>query len=606
MRRVLTIIAFLALAAPAAAEGGRIVASSGDYDLYARHGKGSKICISVLGPDEYQSEGECATPTSPFHPVRVFSYRRSAPLGMAVPESVARVTAGDASADAIAVDGFPRARFVLLAGAAPSALVRFQDASGALIGAARPEFAFRASRGETVFRARDARIGLRRDFELEPTPLQLDRTVAETCLYVVVSRAGTDDCTLDRDLGSFDVDVIDGCAPAQGVLYGIVGPRVHRVEAVLGSGRRLRVRTAALAAGPARLLAVSLPRGEAVRSVRALGAPGRERIGAPPAGFPCADDDQTSTLYSYAEDGFGRSGKALTAPVTVAQAGGRSLRVADGRRHTELCSGLGRLSCAVPPVDSYYASLDRSGRIASGVLARDVARVDLTLSSGLILQAPTTDGAAYTGRFAGKVRFLAVELPAGVAVKRAVARGQDGRALGPLFADDFHEHRTRRPVEPDLKLVRGRFEFDGGVRTFACLQPRHPQAPSVEQGICDYSPLITTRAVVRCSTRRAIVYGRLWSGASVRLLLADGSTLRPRVRRFPGIGRVWTAVLPRTVGLRALRYRNGPGRRPFRIPPAARQCGYEDQFEFYDDRTRNATVRAGDPRPPLNARTVAR
>jgi hypothetical protein len=65
---------------------------------------------------------------------------------------------------------------------------------------------------------------------------------------------------------------------------------------------------------------------------------------------------------------------------------------------------------------------------------------------------------------------------------------------------------------------------------------------------------------------------------AVTLELAGGERLHPRVRRVRGLGRVWTAILPRHQQLRALRYTGKLGTRPFRVLPAARQCGYENQI----------------------------
>jgi hypothetical protein len=551
-----------------------VVARSHGYVLEAeRHGG---LCLTLRG-GRFTSNGSCGTPpTSPFHPLQI-SATSPGPVGLAVPATVAQVDIGGRRVDTVAASGFG-SRFALIARADPELLMRMYDASGTLIGAARNEDHFSpVDTGTPVFRRPFAAIRAVRTFELEPNPLELDRTVPETCVSIQhPNDSGESTCTLDRLLDRSQLSVEPGCGP-RAVLYGLVEARARRATITLGSGRALRVRTRALPPrlGPGRLLVARIPRGEAVRFVRAGDA--FRRLGVPPTALPCSDDGvSTDLVYAYSEGG-GRG--PVAAPVTVAEAGGHALRAADGPG-TVLCIGIDtqrRESCETPPVDAYYPFLRRSGDVLFGVLSRDVATVEVVLASGRRVTAQTTEGPAYTGRYAGLVRFVALTVPAGSFVKRAVLRDGAGRRLGRAFADEPRDgHPRTRPLPPGLELERSTYHQGARAQHITCVRARHPQSVEGTFGICsDGGPVVQATATVACHPRRAVLFGTLPRHArGVVLSLAGGSSLRARVRAVRGLGRLWTAVVPRPAKVTAMAY-PGSAARPLRLLPAARQCGYD-------------------------------
>jgi hypothetical protein len=588
MRRALVAVALALVAVPsAAAQNGRIVVSANGYDLYARHDNRGRVCLAVLGRSSGTSDGPCQRVFSAFHPVQTFAFGRRAAIGLAVPGTVTRVTAAKRAFDTVAVDGFSE-RFALISRTRPDELLRFYDAGGTLVGAARDPYAsFKLHGGTPVFRAPGARVSATRSYDLEPTPLVFDRTLPKTCLVVRVQNSGTDVCVQDGDLDEVSVQVATACAPARSLLYGLVPPGARGVRAVLGSGRRFAVR-ARSAPGPARVVAASLPRGEAVRSVRILddrgSVIGRDNLGAPPGGLPCRDVDGGTSVGLFAVDALRGDGrKPIAAPVVVAEGGGRSLRAADGRG-ADLCvalSGQRRFNCATPPVDAAFTFGEQRGRVVSAVLSRDVATVTLELDTGSVIEAVTTEGPAYSGRYAGLVRFLAAELPAGADVRRAIPRDAEGRRIGRIYVDSGTTQRSRHPFAAGLVVERETYG-QGGRST--CLRPRHALSELGSVGLCSAFARLGPQALisVSCRPRRAVVFGRLSRAIrSVVLQLSDGARLQPRVRRVRGLGRVWSAVLPRDERLRALRYSGRLGTRPLRVLPAARQCGYEDQTHAF-------------------------
>lgn len=582
------VFAFVALGAPvAAAPAGVIVATEGKYDLYARHGAHGGVCLSLLGPRQGSGDSGCQHVYSPFNPAQAQSYSgRSAPTGLAVPASVARVTAGDASFDTIAADGFD-VRFALVTGAARDALLRYYDEGGALIGASQSVTGsyLNRGRGRTIFRAGAVTIAARRSSELASTPLEYDRTVKTTCVSIGSRRGSSASCIADEDLTPSNVSIEPACAPSRELAYGLIARRVRRVELTLGDGSVLKLRPRSLPAGlgPGRLVAGRVPRGLAVRSARAIGAGGavigRRTLGYPPSGLPCPRDDSGSGFaIGYAELDASAE-RPVAEPVTVAEAGGRALRVADGAGVT-LCSGLAKLSCGVPPVDATYGYLERHGRVISGLLSPDVATVTFQLGDGTAQEAATTTGDAYTGRYAGRVRFVAAQLPAGAEVKVGVPRNAAGARVGRVFVDPLHSGVHRHRFAVGLEIVD--YDYDAGSHV-RCLAPRGSAGVlALVSGLCSYGARAvgtSATAAVTCAPRRVVVYGSLRGRRRVALVLRDGRVVRPAVRRVARLGRIFSAVLPRDAGLAALRFRGPGGRRAFRVAPAASQCGYVQSLD---------------------------
>jgi hypothetical protein len=222
--------------------------------------------------------------------------------------------------------------------------------------------------------------------------------------------------------------------------------------------------------------------------------------------------------------------------------------------------------------------------VLSGVLSRDVARVDLQLFDGRTIRAPVTDGPAYTGRYAGLVRFVAIALPEGAFVRRASARDADGRRLGLVFVEGGRTRTIRHHKPPGLVLTRTRTTSEGHTRTFVCLQLRHTHGLLGRIGLCDYGDgrQVETRLSVQCTPRQAVLFGSLPRGSSeVSLILRGGARRAVAVRRYRGLGRVWVTALPRHARVMAIDYGRRAQRLPFRVLPAARQCGYDDLREAF-------------------------
>jgi hypothetical protein len=259
----------------------------------------------------------------------------------------------------------------------------------------------------------------------------------------------------------------------------------------------------------------------AVRFARGLAADGTvvgtRRVGTGPTGIACPED-RGNSVYAFLGFYGGLGGRPKTTPVSVAEAGGHSLRVADGHG-VKLCSGLGKLHCQVPPVDAYGAELRRRGRVVGGILAGDVASVDLRLSTGLTQSAETTDGAAYTGRYAGHLRFLAAELPAGAFVTSAIAHDVKRRRLGAVYVYSLRVSTQRRQVRPGLVLRRTAFSNEGDASTTTCLAPKHAQS-RVSEGLCTFGtrPISGGQAFasVSCKPRRAVLAGSLTAARCAR------------------------------------------------------------------------------------------
>src|SRR5215211_2587868 len=217
--------------------------------------------------------------------------------------------------------------------------------------------------------------------------------------------AGSGWCTGDAE--NF-VTVAPAC-DVPDLVSGIVSAGVERVRLTLGTGGELDLASRDLPAafGERRVFAGPVAGREAIRAAAALDASGvvvaRRTLGTPPGG-QCPGEDQGN-------DNAGGDMRPTTAPlgaVPVATAAGESLVAAD--RGETLCVAFGALRarvCPPPPVDSDRPRLQRRGGAVGGVLSRDAARVTLRLDRGGPVTLATTDGPAYTGRWAGKVRFFA-------------------------------------------------------------------------------------------------------------------------------------------------------------------------------------------------------
>ena len=215
--------------------------------------------------------------------------------------------------------------------------------------------------------------------------------------------------------------------------------------------------------------------------------------------------------------------------------------------------------------------------MVAGALSRDAARITLQLDRGKAIDVPTTDGAAYTGRWAGKVRFFAAPVPSGRAVTGAIVRNAAGAIIGvsPKGVPLVHVHRTVLARRGAIGLQRVRRTGEQPcVTAFATeLPPASSFCTDPNPGTpIDSAPLPYRAAItVACAPRQAVAYGRMPDRLPPpQILLEGGRTVRSRTIALSGED-AWVAFLPDAAvrGLRA-----GKRRVALSLPPASRQCGY--------------------------------
>jgi hypothetical protein len=220
--------------------------------------------------------------------------------------------------------------------------------------------------------------------------------------------------------------------------------------------------------------------------------------------------------------------------------------------------------------------------VVFGVLSQDVASLELRLTTGRTKHVRTIAGRRYRGRLAGHIRFALTALPAGVLIRRAIARDAGGHSLGRVFVVG-ESTSTAVPVVPGLDLHVDRYTIEGGRGgRSVCLRPKPPLGFAGDFGVCaSRFPFPMVAANVSCTPRRTIVYGTLPRGATgVRV-----GRFRPVVQRFPKLGRAWVITLPADIGARTVRFLGHlrptrfegkpPARWRLHLPPASRQCGYD-------------------------------
>jgi hypothetical protein len=270
--------------------------------------------------------------------------------------------------------------------------------------------------------------------------------------------------------------------------------------------------------------------------------------------------------------------------VAVASAGGAALLVAD--QGETLCVGIGALeagTCPPPPFDSDQPALLRQGETVAGALSRDAARITLEFDRGKDLTVPTTDGPAYTGRWAGGVRFFAAQIAAGREVTGAVVRNAAGTIIG-VSTTGIRQPRVHRTVlakqgaqSVDLVRTTGEqpcvtaFSSDlPNVPSF-CTDP-HPGTP-IDGPVNRYSAAIT----VPCDPRQAMVYGRFPDKSPApRVILEGKRVIRSRTFSLRGED-AWVAFLP-DAAVESLRA--GDQSVPLHLPPASVQCGCSAHRSF--------------------------
>lgn len=606
----------LALLVPAAPAGAAEVARIPGGSLDVHDGKGAEFCVRLSDTASEFEGGESTCERAPWRPRRsiVLTWVGGGerPLvGGAVP---AAITRGEAELsdgrrigfDTVAGTGYHgryagKLRFFLakLPLADRSDLddgglvaVRFFGADGSLQGVTRSEYlGAPVGRRSVLLRESAGRrstlvVGETRR-QIVSTPLQLDRVEEVTCIGVRSSGpyGETGSSTICHDPGPSRPDLAvvpqSGCDGLRTVLSGFVGEAVTAVRIRLGSGRVREVRARTLRdprGGEHRYVATAVPRGEAVRSISAVGADAGYDLGEPPSGLPCRSSNFGVGLYFF-------GGSDAERPPTgdeqvVAEAGGHRLIVRDGQAD-RLCAGIDHLladqsDCQLPAVNGEEAFGFASSRIVAAVLPTEVARVRLPDGR----EVPTIEG-GYSGRYAGTVRFLFAEARAGIE-DRFRLLDSAGVVIGTLPAYDPELFSTEPPFSSSVRLAGGRGWRLAAARhhygNCVTLTVRGDDARCVAMPSERYDAGI--HAEVSCTPRFALMVGTLPKGIrAVRAVLRGGRTLRARVLRVPrryGGGRVWVLSVPRAARVRAMRVDGARrrGRSPFTLLPAAAQCGY--------------------------------
>jgi hypothetical protein len=565
----------------------RTVARSGEFELRARE-KGGGLCMTLRRERRYQGEVCGRIPRSPHRPLTMFpdvgwnNYAAAVPLSVRTAETESR-RGRRARHRTFAARGFS-ARFVLIPAPPAAVFVRFYGADGALLGVDPGPAGYIDidANATPVFGEPGAGVEAHTEALLAPTPDQADRLRTLACVEVTNGLGGGGFCDVESENGL----VVMGACDGPDLVGGIVATGVANVRLTLGSGAAFTVPARELPAAFAgrRVIAASVPAGEAVRDALALDATGQEvartLVGTAPGGQPCAGEDQGG-------DRFSGQLVPVSPPqgaVAVAAAGGESLLVAE--QGETLCVALGELSvgiCPPPPVDSDRPRLIRRGEIVAGALSRDAERITLQLDRGDDVTVPTTDGPAYTGRWAGDVRFFTARIDAGREVTGAIVRNAAGTIIG-ISKRGVPRSEVRRTVLAErrgqgLHLVRR--EGDQPCLTAFATDP--PPAPrfctdldpgtQIDGPFLPYSGAVT----VACTPRQAMAYGRFPDRLPApRVILEGDRTIRSRTIPLRGED-AWVAFLPdaRVRGLRS-----GKHRVPLRLPPASQQCGYSADRHF--------------------------
>jgi hypothetical protein len=587
MSRLLLAVVF-ALALCPAAEAATTVARKGAFTLHATE-RGDRLCMTLRRAGHYRGQVCGRVPRSPLRTLPIFpdvgwnDYAVAVPPSVRVAETESRAGRRERHRTSTA-RGFS-ARFVILPAPPAAVFVRYYGADGALLGMEGGPAGYISPDNQTrILGGPDDGVEVHTEPAIAPTPEDAGHLRTEGCLDFRNGNSGLGTCEHNGE----DRFALLGECEQPDLAAGLVGPGVAAVRLTLGSGAEMRIETGELPAAFAgrRAAATFLPAGEAVREVAALDAGGavvaRSQVGTPPGGQPCPGEAQGT-------DSFGGPLVPVSAPsgaVAVASAGGESLVVADqGER---LCSRLGRLRaeiCPPPPADSDRPRLLWRRGVVAGVLSRDAARIRLLMKRGPDVTVGTTEGGAYTGRWAGDVRFFAASVGSDRRVVGAVVRNAAGRIIGisrRVFPRPTHRTMLAERDGRGVVLV-GR----EGNRLHPCLrafavdlpQPRSTGFCTIERGQLIDGPFLAYRAAVTvpCAPRLPVAYGRMPDRfPAPDVLLEGGRTVRAQRISLRGEDG-FVAFLP---DARILGLRSGDRRVPLDLPPASAQCGYSAVRSF--------------------------
>jgi hypothetical protein len=636
MRRIPIIAALLLALLPAAAyaadEKDVVVVSVEGARLLVHDDTGNRLCTRVDGGEDGNaaSSGCGPAPTGRFDgDIRTVTIGNRTFTAGVVPAdgTTVELEYGDESrtrTPALAGDAYQgrfkgKLRFFLIeqpkAKGEPVLVRRFDDA-GKLLGASSGG-GFDIPSGEpvTLLRGKGTRVtvALRRSFS--PTPLEIDRVGRTVC--VTVKRGGdSTSCSEERPFAPvLSVESTTECGPTGTLVAGLTRSDIPRVALLLGSGRRIVTRTHELigTVGTTRRgVAVTAPRGEAVRAAIALGENGKEAdrqiIGAPPITGVCSKNGSTTSYGS--EIGFGDPGPFVAGPpdgqqVAAGAAPGAQLVARDEGEF--ICIGIDRLAadkrdCGLPQVQDLYpfavhrATAARTA--AGGVVTLDTASVRIEIDGARMVDATMSDGGDYSGRYRGAVRFFLAETAGRHRITAVELRDADGKIVSLLPGPD----------EPDLDaatIARGRgFRLFGMRYAFTFKyggEPlRHQRGSCIGLVLGSETPAFDRCALssdgfgsvlfgeIACSPRLGVLFGRMGKNMrGVALTLATGKRLLSGTVKVParyGGGRLWVLRIPPGARATRLTFLGTPpkprfGPRPARtgryaLPAPRQQCGY--------------------------------
>jgi hypothetical protein len=586
--RLLCALSLLLALAPAAR--GAEVARDGRASLRAVH-RGEGVCLAFFHGRARFSEACRRTPYSTFRAIAVPGSDDR--FGVAVDRRVATIAVSGRRFATAEARGFD-ARFALIRANGSHPILRFRDASGALIGAWQKSGGINAlPRGLAVRRAGAVRLRAYRGRELRPDPLVIDRVVRDSCVDFRRFRHDTAIC-LDLSAGPHVASVVlPPCRRAPGLIGGMVPAGTQHVVAVLGNGERRRTDILPL---PPRYgshsFLLRLPRGQAIRNVTAYDdardVVAREPVMAEPPRRHCPEPgggelerDLTVELDAPRIPGGGE---------VAATDGEHALVVVDADDPDGLCAGVDvmprRSPCGRPSPDPAANTVFRQDGAVAGVLGPEVASVDLELTDGATMAVATTTGEGYTGRYAGRLRFLIATVPRGV-VRRAVLRDASGHRLaaGPVVVLDPRVAAARSLAGLEVAALQEAGDVDATARPRLCVRLVGVTLGALEllrdRLLCDHrtgdAPML---ALAPCGRPGSALVGVIpRSVRRIRVRLDDGRVVRPLLARL-GRALLWIARPPRRVAVAAVIYRHR--RVALRLPPRARQCGYAGVHTLID------------------------
>jgi len=385
-----------------------------------------------------------------------------------------------------------------------------------------------------------------------------------------------------------------GCSPFGAAVTGIVSKETRRVEAVLGDGSRRRL---ALFSFPPRFktdrraFSLALETGVAARRLLVYGPKGPPRsqtLELAPGSIRCGLGG-AFLAFAFADD----------PPRPRPDSDGPDFLVRD--RGALLCLAIDAFDpegrdCDRPPLRSFashfVAQAGPRGTLVGGVVPQEVTAVQFELDGGERRRIEATTEGPYEGRYRGLVRFVTLPLTGRRKAYSARLLDDLGRVIEEVPGPDSRPldapYRTiARIGHLRLGVAVGR-PYSRGTRV-PCLELT-AAAYTRDSAFCGAFPdIVDVRAF--CSSRRIVLSGLVGAGVRSVSLRTSRGLIRGRIIPLPAAFRIKRSVLlvtvpadeaPREI-IRTDRRRTV--RQPLKLPPAARQCGYED-FNFFERSSR--------------------